>query len=177
MSHQWYIIYVVSGLERTIKENILEKAAKNSMSGAFLDILIPSISVPGLKRGNKVTLNKKMMPGYMFLHMEMSDKTWHLVSTIPKVLEFLGGDHPSVISTVEIDRILRELEKQSHSSNAQHALENGDVVRILDGPFESFKGQIESIDEKENKAVVAVSIFGNSTMITLELDRIKRESL
>lgn len=174
MSYKWYVIYVAAGSERIVKERIKEKAEKLDISSAFKDILIPSIPNPESKGRARVSPEKKVMPGYVFLQIEMSDKVWHMVTEIPKVAGFLGGSKPSALQSCEIERILEEVTKQSQTQSLGVRFETGEIVKILDGPFESFKGRVDHFDEKENKVVVVVSIFGNDTTITLESDRVKK---
>lgn len=174
MSYKWYVIYVAAGSERVVKEKIEEKAEKLGIAAAFKDILIPAIPSNEPKRRTKATSEKKVMPGYVFLHAEMSDELWHMVSELPKVAGFLGGPKPSALQDHEIQTILDEVTKQSQTANLGSKFESGEVVQILDGPFESFKGRVDHFDEKENKVVVVVSIFGNDTTISLEVDRVKK---
>jgi transcription termination/antitermination protein NusG len=174
VSYKWYVIYVAAGSERIVKEKIEEKAEKLGITSAFKEILIPSIPNTEPKKRTRASSEKKVMPGYVFLHAEMSDKVWHAVSDLPKVVGFLGGAKPSALQASEIEQILEEVTKQSHTQSARPRFEPGEVVKILDGPFESFKGKVDHFDEKENKLVVIVSIFGNDTTITLESDRVKK---
>jgi transcriptional antiterminator NusG len=173
-SFQWYVVCVTAGAERKVKQTIEEHALKSGLESSFAEILIPSVSVTEMRRGNKIVVEKKIMPGYLFVHMDMSDKSARIIEDIPEVFRFLGGNKPNVVKLEEIQRIRDAIENQAQTARSDAVFEVGDMVQILEGPFESFKGQIDSVNEKESKIVVVVSIFGNDTRITLSMDHIKR---
>ncbi len=173
-SFQWYVVCVTAGAERKVKQTIEEHSLKSGLESSFAEILIPSVSVTEMRRGNKIVVEKKIMPGYLFVHMDMSDKSARIIEDIPEVFRFLGGNKPNVVKLEEIQRIRDAIENQAQTARSDAVFEVGDMVQILEGPFESFKGQIDSVNEKESKIVVVVSIFGNDTRITLSMDHIKR---
>lgn len=173
-SFQWYVICVTAGSERKVKQSIEEQSCKVGLEGSFAEILVPSVSVTEMRRGNKTTVDKKIMPGYIFVRMCMSDKAARIVEDIPEVFRFLGGNKPNVVKVEEIQRIREAVENQAKTSRSDSVFEVGDLVQILEGPFESFKGQIDLVNEKDSKVVVVVSIFGNDTRITLGMDHVKR---
>ncbi|QEK39740.1 transcription termination/antitermination protein NusG [Candidatus Sneabacter namystus] len=174
MGKRWYVLQVTAGSERIIKDSILEKAAKSNMLESFGDIFIPSIFVHEVKRGYKVKVEKKIMPGYMFINMEMSDSALSLVTNIPRVAEFLGQKEPTAVSEEEMQTILSEVERQSSNAALPSILDVGTSVEILDGPFESFKGKVSAVDEVKNKVTVVISVFGNDTVITTDASCVKR---
>jgi transcription termination/antitermination protein NusG len=173
-SFQWYVVCVTAGAERKVKQTIEEQSCKAGLENSFAEILIPSVPVTEMRRGNKIVVEKKIMPGYLFVHMDMSDKAARLIEDIPEVFRFLGGNKPNVVKLEEIARIREAIENQAQTARSDSVFEVGDMVQILEGPFESFKGQIDSVNEKDSKVVVVVSIFGNDTRITLSMDHIKR---
>jgi transcriptional antiterminator NusG len=174
VSFQWYVICVTPGSERKVKQSIEEQSCKAGIENHFAEILIPSVPIAEMRRGNKITVEKKIMPGYVFVQMEMADLSARLIEDIPEVFRFLGGDKPNVVKPEEIQRIREAIENQAQTSRSDSIFEVGDLVQILEGPFESFKGQVDLVNLKDNKVVVVVGIFGNDTRITLGMDHIKR---
>lgn len=172
----WYIIQVASGTEKRVKDSILELAQKKGLEASFEDIKIPSVEYEGLKRGKKVTLEKKIMPGYIFIRMHMNEKTWGLVKSIPKVSNFLGnGRMPSPVSEAEMNKMLNYLNNQSsHVASSEASYEIGHQVRVVDGPFESFSGMVEEVDLEKGRLRVAVTIFGRATPIDLAFNQVEK---
>ena len=176
MSHKWYIIHILSGSEKRIKQMILEQAAKKGLSDYFGEIVIPVVEVPEVKRGKQVKSEKKIMPGYMLVQMELTDDTWHLVQNVPKVTSFLGsGAKPRPVSDGEIASIFEHLESKAKNVTATNIYEIGEKITVIDGPFESFSGVVEEIDLEKSKLKVSVSIFGRATPIDLGFNQVKKE--
>lgn len=174
---KWYIIHTMSGSEKSVKKAIEDQIVKNKMSEYFEDIVVPVIEVPEVKRGKKVLQEKKLMPGYVLIKMEMNDKSWHLVKSVPKITGFLGSKTtPEPLKEKEVEKIFKQIE-----SETQHALSTGlynvgDAVQVIDGPFDSFSGIVEEVDNDQQKLKIAVSIFGKATQIDLSFSQVKKSS-
>ncbi len=174
---RWYIIHILSGSEKRIKQMILEQAAKKGLSDSFGDIVIPVVEIPEVKRGKQVKSEKKIMPGYMLVQMELTDATWHLVQNIPKVTGFLGtGSKPQAVPEAQVAEVFRQLESKAKHVTAVNMYEIGDKVTVIDGPFETFSGIVEEIDAEKSKLKVSVSIFGRATPIDLSFAQVKKEA-
>lgn len=175
--HKWYIIHILSGSEKQIKQMILEQAAKKGMSHMFGEIIIPSVEVPEIKRGKQVKTEKKIMPGYMFVQMELNDESWHLVQNVPKVTGFLGGgSKPRPVPESQVNAVFEQLETKAKDVTSAKIYELGEKVTVIEGPFESFTGVVEEIDIEKSKLRVSVSIFGRATPIDLAFNQVKKEA-
>jgi transcriptional antiterminator NusG len=176
MAMRWYVMHVYSGFEKKAKQAILEKAEKLGLSDSFEDILVPTEEVVELKRGQKVSAERKFFPGYVLIKMEMTDQTWHLVRDTPKVTGFLGGSgtRPVPISEVEAQRIMSQVKEGIERPRPSITFEIGEQVRVSDGPFNSFNGTVEEVDEERSRLKVAVSIFGRSTPVELEYTQVEK---
>ena len=176
MAKRWYVMHVYSGFEKKAKQAILEKAEKLGLADAFDDILVPTEEVVELKRGQKVSAERKFFPGYVLIKMEMTDQTWHLVRDTPKVTGFLGGSgtRPVPISEVEAQRIMSQVKEGIERPRPSITFEIGEQVRVSDGPFNSFNGTVEEVDEERSRLKVAVSIFGRSTPVELEYTQVEK---
>ncbi|MCF8462823.1 MAG: transcription termination/antitermination protein NusG [Rickettsiaceae bacterium] len=175
-NYNWYIIQVAPGSEKRVKETIIEQARKKDMSDCFEQILVPSIEMPETKKGKKVLVEKKTMPGYIFLRMLMNDDSWHLVKSAPKVLNFLGdGKNPTIVSEQEIRKTFSQLEEAAQTVSRNIEFMRGDNVEITEGPFAFFAGTIEDVDEKKNKLTVFVKIFGRDTSIEVSFNQAKKK--
>lgn len=174
---QWYVIHTLSGLEKRVKQMILDQIAKQGMSEFFEDIVVPVIEVPEVKRGKNVKTEKKFMPGYILIKMNMTDDSWHLVKSVTKVTGFLGGKStPQALSEKEIQNIFRKLEAETKDARVSKLYEIGEVVIVTDGPFETFTGVIEEIDYDKNRLRVSISIFGKATPIELNFTQVKKNN-
>lgn len=174
--HKWYIIHILSGSEKFIKQTINERAAKKGISHMFGDIIIPVVEVPEVKRGKQVKSEKKIMPGYMFVQMDLNDETWHLVQNVPKVTGFLGsGSKPRPVPESEVRLVFEQLETKAKDAHAAKLYEVGEKVTVTDGPFESFTGTVEEVDVEKSKLRVSVSIFGRATPIDLSFNQVAKE--
>lgn len=177
MTHRWYIIHTLSGSERRVKQSILEQAAKQNLEGAFDEIIIPVVEVPEIKRGKNVKVEKKFMPGYILIKMDMTDECWHLVKNVAKVTGFLGsGGKPQPVPDREVEVILSQLELKAQDAAKSTIYNVGESVLVLDGPFESFTGVIEDIDAEKERMRVSVLIFGRATPIDLTFAQVKKDT-
>jgi transcriptional antiterminator NusG len=176
MAKRWYVMHVYSGFEKKAKQAILEKAEKLGLADKFDDILVPTEEVVELRRGAKVSAERKFFPGYVLVKMEMTDQTWHLVRDTPKVTGFLGGSgtRPVPISEAEAQRIMSQVKEGIERPRPSITFEVGEQVRVCDGPFNSFNGVVEEVDEERTRVKVAVSIFGRSTPVELEYAQVEK---
>jgi transcriptional antiterminator NusG len=176
MDKRWYVMHVYSGFEKKAKQAIMEKAEKLGLTEKFGDILVPTEEVVELRRGSKINTERKFFPGYVLINMEMTDQTWHLVRDTPKVTGFLGGSgtRPVPISEVEAQRIMSQVKEGIERPRPSITFEIGEQVRVCDGPFNSFNGLIEEVDEERSRVKVAVSIFGRSTPVELEYSQVEK---
>ncbi|MEM7173585.1 MAG: transcription termination/antitermination protein NusG [Pseudomonadota bacterium] len=174
MALRWYVLHVYSGFEKKVVESIREQAQQKGMEDMFEDILVPTEEVVELRRGQKVNAERKFFPGYVLIRMEMSDESWHLVKNTPKVTGFLGNRKPAPISQREADQILQQIQEGVERPKPSVIFEVGEQVRVSDGPFTSFNGLVEDIDEERARLKVAVSIFGRSTPVELEYSQVEK---
>ncbi len=175
MVAQWYVIHVYSGFEKRVADSIEEQARQSHLSDMFEVVLVPTEEVVEMRRGNKVSTERKFFPGYVLVKMEMTDESWHLVKNTPKVTGFLGGrGRPYPISEAEAKRIIHQVEEGVERPKPAVTFEVGEQVRVSDGPFMSFNGLVEGVDEEKTRLKVAVSIFGRSTPVELEYSQVEK---
>jgi len=174
VAFRWYVIHVYSGFEKKVAEAIQEQARQKGMEDMFDQILVPTEEVVELRRGQKVSAERKFFPGYVLISMDMSDESWHLVRNTPKVTGFLGNRKPSPISEREAQHILRQVQEGVERPKPSVIFEVGEQVRVADGPFTSFNGYVEEVDEERARLKVAVSIFGRSTPVELEYSQVEK---
>ncbi len=175
MALQWYVIHVYSGFEKKVAQSIEEQAKQAGMTEVIERVLVPIEEVVEIRRGAKVNAERKFFPGYVLVNMEMTDETWHLVKNTPKVTGFLGGrGRPTPISAAEADRIMRQVQEGIERPKPAITFEIGEQVRVCDGPFNSFNGFVEDVDEERARVKVAVSIFGRATPVELEYSQVEK---
>ena len=173
--HKWYVMQVYSGFERKVAESIMEQAKQSHLSDKIEEVLVPTEEVVEMRRGSKVKAERKFFPGYVLVKMEMTDETWHLVKDTPKVTGFLGGrGRPSPISEAEAMRIISQVKEGIERPKPSVQFEIGEQVRVCDGPFNSFNGMVEDVDEEKARLKVSVSIFGRSTPVELEYSQVEK---
>jgi transcriptional antiterminator NusG len=172
---RWYIIHVYSGFEKKVMASIREQAAQQGLEDMFEEILVPMEEVVEVKRGKKVSAERKFFPGYVLVKMRLTDETWHLVRNTAKVTGFLGsGGRPVPIPESEAQRILRQMQEGIEHPRPLVSFESGDQVRVSDGPFASFNGTVEEVDEGKGRLKVSVSIFGRATPVELEYSQVEK---
>ena len=175
MAKRWYVAHVYSGFEQKVADEIMEKAGKKSMADAFEEVLVPSESVVELRRGQKVETDKKFFPGYVMVKMDMNDETWHLVKDIPRVTGFLGANNrPVPMSEAEAMRMMNQVQEGIDKPRTTILFEVGENVKVIDGPFNSFMGVVEEVDEERSRLKVSVSIFGRATPVELEYTQVEK---
>jgi transcription termination/antitermination protein NusG len=172
---RWYVIHVYSGFEKKVASSIEEQAKQKNLVAAFEQILVPTEEVIEVKRGTKVSSERKIFPGYVLVKMDLSDETWHLVKNTPKVTGFLGGKgRPLPITETEAMRIMRQIQEGIERPKPSITFEVGEQVRVKEGPFTSFNGFVEEVDEEKARIKVAVSIFGRATPVELEYSQVEK---
>jgi transcriptional antiterminator NusG len=175
MAQRWYVINVYSGFENKVAESIRDLAEQKGMADLFEQILVPVEEVVEMRRGSKVKTERKFFPGYVLIRMEMTDESWHLVKNTAKMTGFLGGGgRPTPVSDAEVERILRQVQEGIERPKPAVTFEIGEQVRVCDGPFNSFNGLVEEVDEERARLKVAVSIFGRATPVELEYSQVEK---
>ncbi len=176
MAKRWYVVHAYSGYEKQVKRSLEDRIMRAAMEDMFGDVLVPTEEVVEMKGGQKRRSDRKFFPGYVLVEMEMTDETWHLVKDVPKVMGFIGGtaERPAPISQKEADAILNRLQEGADKPRPKVLFEPGEMVRVVDGPFNDFNGVVEDVDYDKSRLKVAVLIFGRSTPVELEFHQVEK---
>ena len=175
MAMRWYIVHAYSNFENKVAESIRERAAQNGLSESFEQFLVPTEKVTEVRRGRKVDAERKFFPGYVLVKCELTDEVYHLIKNTPKVTGFLGADNkPMPIQESEALRILQQVQEGVERPKPSVTFEVGENVKVSDGPFASFNGVVEEVDEERSRLKVAVSIFGRATPVDLEYGQVEK---
>lgn len=172
----WYILRALSGQEKKVASSIKEKAEKEGIGQCIEEIIIPTEKVTEIHKGKKISVDKKFLPGYILIRMEMQDKLWHLIVNVPGVGNFLGAKgKPEKVPASQIAEIMKQIETKAIAREQESIFEIGDTVKINDGPFESFTGAVEEVDKDKQKVKVSVVIFGRATPLELNFGQVSKQ--
>ena len=172
---RWYIVHTYSNFEKKVSEEIKRQAKIQGLDDLIEDVLVPTEEVVEVRRGQKVNSERKFLPGYVLLRAKLTDEAYHLVKNVPKVTGFLGADNkPMPISEAEASRIMHQVQEGIERPKPSVSFEVGEQVRVSDGPFASFNGTVEEVDEARSRVKVAVSIFGRATPVELEFGQVEK---
>ena len=173
--HKWYIVHAYSNFEKKVAEAIRDQAKSSGLEDKFSEILVPTEDVVEIRRGRKINTERKYFPGYVLVKMELTDEAYHLIKNTPKVTGFLGsGSKPMPVSEKEVARIIGAIEEGVERPKPTVTFEVGEQVRVTDGPFASFNGSVEQVDEERARLRVTVSIFGRATPVELEYGQVEK---
>jgi transcriptional antiterminator NusG len=172
---RWYIVHAYSNFENKVADSIREQAKQRGLGEHIGEVLVPKEKVTEARRGRKVETERKFFPGYVLVKMDLTDETWHLVKNTPKVTGFLGqANKPAPISQAEAERIINQVKEGVERPRASVIYEVGEQVRVTDGPFESFVGMVEEVDQDRSLLKVSVSIFGRATPVELKYEQVAK---
>lgn len=175
MTARWYIVQTHTAFEKKVAQTIKDQIKAHGMEDMFEEVLVPTEEIIEVRRGQKVSTERKFFPGYVLVKMELTDDTYHLIRNIPKVSGFLGaGKRPTPISDKEAEQILQQVREGVEHPRPSVTFEVGEEVRVTDGPFESFSGMVEEVDHERNRLKVSVSIFGRATPVELEYSQVSK---
>ena len=173
---RWYVLHAYSGFERKVQQSLEERIALSGFGDQFGQVMVPTEEVVEMRGGQKRRSERKFFPGYVLIQMEMNDDTWHLVKETPRVMGFIGGtaDKPAPITQREVNAILNRLEETVDKPSHKTVYEPGELVRVVDGPFNDFTGTVEEVNYEKSRVRVAVLIFGRSTPVELEFSQVEK---
>jgi transcription termination/antitermination protein NusG len=176
MNKKWFVVHAYSGFEKSVQRALTERIARSDIAGQFGKILVPVEEVVEMKGGQKAISERKFFPGYVLVEMEMTDDSWHLVKSTPKVTGFVGGTamRPTPITQKEVDTILAQVQEGVEKPRPKVLFEVGELVRVKDGPFTDFNGTVEDVNYDKSKLRVAVTIFGRATPVELEFGQVEK---
>ena len=176
MSKKWFVVHAYSGFEKSVQRALTERIARSDIGDQFGQILVPVEEVVEMKSGQKAISERKFFPGYVLVEMEMTDESWHLVKSTPKVTGFVGGTamRPTPITQREVDAILAQVQEGVEKPRPKVLFEVGELVRVKEGPFTDFNGTVEDVNYDKSKLRVAVTIFGRATPVELEFGQVEK---
>lgn len=173
---QWYVVHAYSGFEKQVLRALQERIELSDLSERFGQVIVPTEEVVEMRAGKKRRSERKFFPGYVLVQMDLDDETWHLVKETPRVMGFIGGkaDRPAPISDAEAEAILQQVQAGSEHATPKTMFEPGELVRVVDGPFNDFNGVVEEVNYEKNRLHVAVTIFGRSTPVELDFSQVEK---
>ncbi|HET9678502.1 MAG TPA: transcription termination/antitermination protein NusG [Buchnera sp. (in: enterobacteria)] len=173
---KWYVLQTFSGFENKVVKSIQEHIKLNKMKNLFGKIMVPKEAVIEIRSGQRKRSQQKFFPGYILIQMNMSNKSWHLIKNVPRVVGFIGSnsEQPSPISNKEVEMIQQRLKKSNSKPRPKIVFEPGETIRVKDGPFADFNGVVEEVDYEKNRLKVSVSIFGRSTPVELDFSQVEK---
>nr|WP_243405336.1 transcription termination/antitermination protein NusG [Solimicrobium silvestre] len=173
---RWYVVHAYSGMEKSVQRALTERIERAGMQDKFGQILVPSEEVVEVKNGQKAVTERRLFPGYVFVEMEMTDDTWHLVKNTSKVTGFIGGksNKPTPIAPHEVAKIMQQVQEGVEKPRPKVLYEIGEVIRIKDGPFTDFNGNVEEVNYEKSKVRVTVTIFGRATPVELDFSQVEK---
>ena len=176
MSKRWYVVHVYSGMEKSVHKAMLERIERAGLQNYFGQVLVPSEEVIESKGGQKSISERRIFPGYVLVEMELTDETWHVIKNTPRVTGFLGGsgNRPSPISEKEVAKILSQMEEGVERPRPKVLFEVGEMLRVKEGPFADFNGNVEEVNYEKSKVRVSVAIFGRSTPVELDFSQVEK---
>ena len=176
MSKRWYVVHVYSGMEKSVHKAMLERIERAGLQTSFGQVLVPSEEVVEMKGGQKSISERRIFPGYILVEMDLTDETWHVIKNTPRVTGFLGGsgNRPTPISEKEVAKIMSQMEEGVEKPRPKVLFEVGEMVRVKDGPFADFNGNVEEVNYDKSKVRVSVAIFGRSTPVELDFSQVEK---
>lgn len=176
MSKRWYVVHAYSGMEKSVAKAIQERIDRSDMADKFGEILVPTEEVVEMKNGQRKIAERRFFPGYVIINMEMTDDTWHLVKNTNKVTGFVGGhgNKPTAITEKEVEKIMAQVQEGVEKPRPKTLFEVGELVRIKEGPFADFNGNVEEVNYEKSRLTVSVTIFGRATPVELEFAQVEK---
>lgn len=176
MTMRWYVVHAYSGMEKSVQRALQERIDRSEIAHQFKQILVPSEEVVEIKGGQKSISERRFFPGYVLVEMEMTDDSWHLVKNTSKVTGFVGGagNRPTPISQQEVDKIMRQMQEGAEKPRPKVLFEVGEMVRVKEGPFADFNGNVEEVSYEKSKLRVSVTIFGRATPVELDFHQVEK---
>ena len=176
MNKRWYVVHAYSGYEKQVMRAIKERIDLSEVADKFGEVIVPAEEVVEMRGGKKRRSERKFFPGYVLVEMDLDDDTWHLIKDTPRVMGFIGGkaDKPAPISTHDAEKIMQRIQVGSEQATPKTVFEPGELVRVIDGPFNDFNGVVEEVNYEKNKLHVAVTIFGRSTPVELDFGQVEK---
>ena len=173
---RWYVVHAYSGMEKSVRRALLERIARSGMEGQFGEILVPTEEVVEVKNGQKAVTERRFFPGYVLVEMDMTDESWHLVKNTAKVTGFVGGkaNRPTPISQKEVEKIMAQMQEGVEKPRPKTLFEVGEMVRVKEGPFTDFNGNVEEVNYEKSRLRVSVTIFGRATPVELEFGQVEK---
>ncbi len=173
-NRKWYVLHTYSGHEKRVRQSLLDHIERNDFGDKFGKILVPTEEVVEMRGGQKRTTERNFYPGYVFINMEMTPESWHLVNSIPHISSFIGGKEPTPISDLEAQSVLEQVEAGANNPKPKFSFAPGELVRVIDGPFDEFNGTVEDVNYEKSKLRVSVTIFGRSTPVELDFSQVTK---